>query len=228
MTAMNDLLTGVLGGVEYNWEKHIHRVVASNMPRLARSGRLQDVITDVTSDFVLASQDGSLKETIIKAKENSEDDVQLLDNMKKVLNRGIWYRTSTAIRSGKRKKVASFSEVDQGDTDEEIANSLMDHRIDSDKEYLAYGDELVKELEVMATAAEWKNNHRLAKRLRLAKEMVHSRLEGKTFGELQVQFSVKGTATMKAILDDMGQALARIAARTGDSTLLNGTKELVA
>lgn len=229
MSAMNDLLVATMGGAVQDYEGIIASMVVSRMGLVRNSAKFEEVVADVTSDLVISSQTGGFATSIAKAKENSTTPEELVKNMKSVFMSGVWYRIQTAIRN-KKKRITTFSDLEDSVPQDNRKNESVFEVLTIDKkrgnehhEYLSYGDMIVEELEVMATAAEWINKNRLARRYRLAKEMVPGRLAGKSMLELKDEFSVKSRATMQDIFHDMQRAMSSVAKKTQNDILLRGT-----
>ena len=229
MSAMNDLLVATMGGAAQDYEGIIASMVVSRMGLVRNSAKFEEVVADVTSDLVVSSQTGGFATSIAKAKENSSTPEELVKNMKSVFMSGVWYRIQTAIRN-KKKRIATFSDLEDSIPQDNRKNESVFEVLTIDKkrgneqhEYLSYGDMIVEELEVMAVAAEWINKNRLARRYRLAKEMVPGRLSGKSMLELKDEFSVKSRATMQDIFHDMQRAMSSVAKKTQNDILLRGT-----
>lgn len=236
MSSTNDLLTATMGGAAQDYEGIIANMVSRHMGLNRQSAKFDDVVTDITSDLVIAAQEGGLQLAIAKAKANSSDDETLAKNMKSVFMTGVWYRIQTAIRNKKRKTI-TFSEIEaiaKSDSAKESDKLLFDvlavdkKRGNEEHEYRSYGQMIMDELETMALASEWGNKTRLAKRYRLAKQMVPGKLAGKTMTELRDEFAVKSLATMQAIFDDMAKATAWVASKTQNEILLFGTASVEA
>lgn len=225
---MNDLdrkLNEVLGA-SFNWMQYISSIAVNQARNFSKSGLIDDIVTDVVSDIVVQAEakEGGLALALIRAKEASADDESLLRNVKGVVMQAAKFRVSDARRKWQRfLKTPQFSQLDSDG--ESGINAVVDEHRDA-SEYESYKPLLVNELQLMAQAAEWKRQTKLARRLRLAAEVVPFRLDGETMGELMERFEVKSTATMQAILDDIGQALARVAARTGNPVLMAGTESV--
>jgi hypothetical protein len=130
------------------------------------------------------------------------------------------FRVGDAVKWKYRQDVVQFSQLNKLSGGHGYVDNIPD-RLDTDLE--AYKPMLIRELGLMAQAAEWKRQTKLARRLRLAATIVPDRVDGWTLHDLMEKYEVKSSSTMNAILDDIGQALARIAGRLQDPTLLAGT-----
>jgi len=230
MKSLNDELTAVLGA-DFNWTKYIANIAASRASRFTKSAIMEDIVTDVTGDILIQAKDGALAVAIAKAKEGAKTDDELLNNVKGVVMQATKFRVSDAVRWTYRQRAIQFSQLDPGGTRKGDSGQTFDGNslavaAKDETDLESYKSLLVNELGLMAQAAEWKRQTKLARRLRLAATIVPDRIDGFTLAELQEKYGVKSSATVQAILDDIGQALARIAGRLQDPTLLRGTAEV--
>jgi len=218
--ALNEELSNVLGA-RHNWMGVIAGVAgrrASEFSR-TRNGLLEDVVADVTGDIIIQAKDGKLAAAVIRAKEASNTDDELVENLRHVVMKAAFYRVSDAMK-WRYRSATQFSQISEESDFAETVQARPE--IESDLSH--YTELLVNELEVMATAADWKHKYKLAARYRRSKEMVPDRIEGMAFKGLMEKYSVGSKGSMQLHLDDIGQALARVAGRLGDPTLLRGTK----
>lgn len=221
---MNELdreLAKVLGA-EFNWGQYIRSIAVHQAKQFGKSAILDDIVTDVVTDLFIAAKDGKLAVALVKAKGDTED--ATLNNVKGVVMQAAKFRVSDARRKWDRwlNRTTQFSQIVTRDGADNGAGDVAAHS-DTTGEYEAYKPLLANELELMAVRAEGRKETKLARRLRLAAQIVPGKLDGKTISELQAEFGVKSTATMQAIFDDIGQATARVAGRLQDPTLLAGT-----
>lgn len=215
---MNDELVKVLG-VEFHWTKYIAAIAANRASAYTKNALMEDIVADVTADIIMSAKDGRLAVALSKAKEASADETELVKNLKKVVMKAAWYRVSDAVRYRYKQRSIQFSQIGT----EESGPLDVAARFEGEEIGQEYGVLLAKELELMAQAAEWKKQTKLARRYRLAATVVPGKLEGLTMPELMERHEVKSSSTMQAIFDDIGQALARVAGRLQDATLLRGT-----
>jgi hypothetical protein len=197
MNGNNNLLKEIFGDVEYDWENQIIRIIHSRIPEFSKSGQFDDVLTDLISDLYFTSKKGGLSKAIISAKQKSNESVK---NMINVFRTAVHFRVSNIISEKKRKRTESF-------TDLLIKENSYD--------YFEYEEELIYELEMMATAAEREKKYALAKYSRFAKEMIPGKLQGKTMSELKKEFNISSFCMMQKIDDVMKDALTRILGRFG-------------
>jgi hypothetical protein len=225
--ALNEELANVLGA-RHNWMGVIAGVAGRRASEFARTknGLLEDVVTDVTGDIILQAKEGKLAGAVIRAKEASHTEAELVENLRHVVMKAAFYRVSDAMK-WRYRSGTQFSQI-SAETD---FSETVEARPETDTDLTYYTDLLVEELEVMATAADWKHNRtgnpsypKQAKRLRKSKEMVPDRVEGMALKDLMEKYSVGSKGGMQQHLDDIGQALARVAGRLGDPTLVRGTK----
>lgn len=219
MKSLNEELTAVLGA-EFNWAQYIASIAAHRASRFTKSAIMEDIVTDVTGDILIQAKDGTLAVAIAKAKEGASTDAELLHNVKGVVMQATKFRVSDAVRWTYRQRATQFSQI------EADGNRIAEIPAHEEADLEQYKSLLANELELMAQAAEWKKQTKLARRLRLAATIVPDRVDGWTLPELQEKYGVKSSSTMNAILDDIGQALARVAGRLQDPTLLRGTAEV--
>jgi len=225
--ALNEELAKVLGA-KHNWMGVIAGVAGRRASEFARTknGLLEDVVTDVTGDIILQAKEGKLAGAVIRAKEASHTDEELVENLRHVVMKAAFYRVSDAMK-WRYRSGTQFSQISA----ENDFSETVEARPETETDLTYYTDLLVNELEVMATAADWKHNRtgnpsypKQAKRLRKSKEMVPDRVEGMALKDLMEKYSVGSKGGMQQHLDDIGQALARVAGRLGDPTLVRGTK----
>jgi hypothetical protein len=220
--ALNAEFARVLGA-SHDWMSVIAGVVGRRASEFARTknGLLEDVVTDVSGDIIIQATQGRLHAAVIRAKEASSTNDELVNNLRHVIMRAAYFRASDAMKWKYRTRT-QFSQIGEengfGDTVEARPEP------ESDLDLSNYTDLLVQELEVMAAAAEWQSKHRLAARYRRAKEMVPDRIDGMAMGGLMEKYDIRSKGTMQLHLNDIGQALARVAGRLGDPTLVRGTK----
>lgn len=219
MKSLNEELTAVLGA-EFDWAQYIASIAARRASKFTKSAIMEDIVTDVTGDILIQAKDGTLAVAIAKAKEGSNTPDELLHNVKGVVMQAAKFRVSDAVRWTYRQKAVQFSQIEVDGQREWHVDKAQESNLEE------YKSLLVKELGLMAQAAEWKRQTKLARRLRLAATIVSDRVDGFTLDELQEKYGVKSSSTMQAILDDIGQALARVAGRLQDPTLLRGTAEV--
>lgn len=224
MKSINDELVEVLGA-DFNWAQYIASIAANRASRFTKSAIMEDIVTDVTGDIIIEAKDGTLAVAIAKAKEGATTDAELLHNVKGVVMQATKFRVSDAVRWKYRQTVVQFSQIERVDTlagrnREKQRIGSVPAREESSPE--SYKPLLVNELGLMAQAAEWKHQTKLVRRLRLAAAIVPDRVDGWTLEDLMEKYGVKSSSTMNAILDDIGIALARVAARLQDPTLLRG------
>ena len=214
MKSLNEELIAVLGA-EFDWTQYIASIAAHRASRFTKSAIMDDIVTDVTGDILIQAKDGALAVAIAKAHE-ADTPAEVLHNVKGVVMQATKFRVSDAVRWTYRQRATQFSQI------EKEGNRIAEIPAHEETDLGQYKTLLAKELELMAQAAEWK----LARRLRLAATIVPDRVDGWTLQELQEKYGVKSSSTMQAILDDIGQALARVAGRLQDPTLLRGTAEV--
>lgn len=230
--ALNEELAKVLGA-RHNWMGVIAGVAGRRASEFARTknGLLEDVVTDVTGDIILQAKEGNLAGAVIRAKEASHTDAELVENLRHVVMKATFYRVSDAMKWRYRTST-QFSQISaERFKDLTDFSETVEARPETDSDLSYYTDLLMNELEVMATAADWKHHRtgnpsypKQAKRLRKSKEMVPDRVEGMAFKALMEKYGVGSKGGMQQHLDDIGQALARVAGRLGDPTLVRGTK----
>lgn len=219
MNDLNQTLTAVLG-VEYDWQHYIASITQHAASQFTKSAIFDDILTDVTADLYFAAKDGKLTVALVKAKDEAKDDAELLSNVKGVVMQATKFRASDARRKyQKRMGVVQFSQL------EKVEETVAQREQTDASEYEAL---LVRELDLMAQSAEWtkkpwKSWAKLAKRYRLAATIVPDRLQGWGFDDLMKRHNVKSSSTMAAIMDDIELALARVAGKLQDPTLLKGT-----
>jgi hypothetical protein len=231
--ALNEELAKVLGA-KHNWMGVIAGVAGRRASEFSwtKNGLLEDVVADVTGDIILQAKEGKLAGAVIRAKEASHTDAELVENLRHVVMKAAFYRVSDAMK-WRYRSGTQFSQINVSNSNSihgDFADTV-EARPETDTDLTYYTDLLVEELEVMATAAEWKHNRtgnpsypKQAKRLRKSKEMVPDRVEGMALKDLMEKYSVGSKGGMQQHLDDIGQALARVAGRLGDPTLVRGTK----
>lgn len=224
MKELKDALNAEFGrvlGASHDWMGVIAGVVGRRASEFARTknGLLEDVVTDVSGDIIIQATTGKLHAAVIRAKEASSTDAELVENLRHVIMRAAYFRASDAMKWRYRSRT-QFSQIGE----ENGFGDTVEARPEPENDLSSYTDLLVKELEVMAAAAEWQNRHRLAKRYRRAKEMVPDRIDGMAMAGLMEKYDIGSKGTMQLHLDDIGQALARVAGRLGDPTLVRGTK----
>lgn len=221
--ALNKELSAVLGA-SHNWLGVIAGVAGRRASEFARTrnGLFEDVVADVTGDIIVQARTGNLLLAVIRAKTKSETDEQLVDNLRHVVMKAAYFRTSDAMK-GRYRSVTQFSQIDDELDFRGEIQAPDDFNEDSDSDLSYYTDELEKELELMAVTAIYQHKNKLAKRYRRAKEMVPDRVGGMPMGKLMLKFDIHSKGTMQLHLDDIGKALARVAERLGDPTLIRGT-----
>jgi hypothetical protein len=224
--ALNEELVKVLGA-RHNWMGVIAGVAVSRASEFARTknGLLEDVIADVTGDIILAAKEGSFAGAVIRAKEASHTDAELVDNLRPVVIKAAFYRVSDAMRFRYRSGT-QFSQIGGTDGFAETVEARPD--TDSDSDLSEYTELLMNELEVMATTADWQyakvgnpSHFELAKRLRKSKEMVSDRVNGMVFKDLKAKYG-GSNQRMQDHIDDIRKSLSRVAKRLGDTTLIAG------
>lgn len=222
--ALNAELEQVLGA-KHNWMGVIAGVAGRRASKFVQHGNglLEDVVTDVSGDIIMQAKNGKLALAVIKAKEASHTDAELVENLRHVVMKATFFRVSDAMKWRHERGSTQFSQMGDGEDTISFAESI-EGRSDTDADLSQYSELLQEELELMATAAEWQKKSRLAARYRRSKAMVQDRIEGSSMGELMEKFDIGSKGTMQLHLDDIGQALARLAGRLGDETLLQGTK----
>lgn len=233
--ALNEELVKVLGA-RHNWMGLIFRVVAGRSSEFARTnnGLLEDVVTDVTGDIILQAKKGAFAGAVIRAKEASHTDAELVDKLQHVVVKAAFYRVSDAMKWRYGGGI-QFSQIgEENGFDETVCQRHVDLQQlkanpDTDDDLSEYKDLLVNELEVMATAADWHFDHTgnpgfqgQAKRLRKSKEMVSDRVDGFAMKDLMEKYGVGSKAGMQDHLADIRQSLSRVANRLGDRTLIAG------
>jgi len=223
--ALNEELAKVLGA-RHNWMGVIAGVASSRASEFARTknGLLEEVVTDVTSDIILQAKEGAFAGAVIRAKEASKTDAELVENLRHVVMKAAFYRVSDAMRFRYGGGVTQFSQKENGFA--ETVQARPD--TDADADLSEYKDLLVKELEVMATAADWQWDHTgnpshlgLAKRLRKSKEMVSDRVDGMVMKDLKAKYG-GSKVLIQDHIDDIRKSLSRVAKRLGDETLIAG------
>lgn len=224
---MNDLnreLANVLG-VDFDWQRYITVVTFGSATKFARNGVFDDIVTDVVSDLYLAAKDGKLAGALVKAKKKSNTPDELLHNVKGVVHQATKFRASDARRKWtKHFATSQFSQLEKEVT--AMVDSVPDRTQTDASEYVPL---IVNELELMSQRVKGKRGlapeqaTKIAKRLRLAAAIVPDKLEGWGFDALMERHGVKSSSTMTTIMDDIGQAVARVAGRLQDPTLLKGT-----
>jgi len=217
MNTLNDELVAVLG-TEFNWTQYIASIAANRASRFTKSAIMEDIVTDVVGDIIIEAKDGTLAEAVVKAKEASHTPAELLHNVKGVVMQATKFRVRDAVKWKYRQRAVQFSQIEQdGQRVANIPEREEGGNLD------AYKPLLVNELELMAAQADRQRQTKLARRLRLAATIVPDRVDGWTLVDLKAKYGIKSKSTMNAILDDIGQALARVAGRLQDPTLLYGT-----
>jgi len=231
--ALNEELAKVLGA-RHNWMGVIAGVAGSRARtstapgEFARSkyGLLEEVVTDVTSDIILQAKEGAFAGAVIRAKEASKTDAELVENLRHVVMKAAFYRVSDAMRFRYGGGVTQFSQIGEENGFAETVQARPD--TDADADLSEYKDLLVKELEVMATAADWQWDHTgnpshlgLAKRLRKSKEMVSDRVDGMVMKDLKAKYG-GSKVLIQDHIDDIRKSLSRVAKRLGDETLIAG------
>jgi len=243
MKTLNEELVAVLGA-EFDWAQYIASIAAHRASKFTKSAIMDDIVTDVTGDILIAAKDGTLAVAIAKAKE-AETPAEVLHNVKGVVMQATKFRVSDAVRWTYRTKAVQFSQIEHWsgsdvDRGRRIASvqakprrraldrgrRIASVQANDESDLEQYKSLIVNELGLMAQAADRKKQTKLARRLRLAATVVSDRVDGFTLTELQEKYKVKSSSTMQAILDDIGQALARVAGRLQDPTLLRGTAEV--
>lgn len=221
-SALNAELSSVFGA-DYDWLQ----VITSVVNRRVNSGLVDDVLTDVTGDIILEGKDktGALATSIIRIKDGSKSEAELLQNLQRTVRAVAYYRTSMVVRHRYQHNAIQFSQFDtdsKGQFSDTIQSRFESEELESEK----YAKLLMDELELMATAEEWKNRPNsaaLAKRYRLAKEMVPDRIAGKTLKYLMPTYGITSKSQFHVVLNDIQTALSRVAKRIGNVRLMQGT-----
>lgn len=221
--ALNIELSKVLG-VEHDWMDVISKTVQWQAMKLSNSGLLDDVVTDVSGDIIIQAKTGKLSIAVIRAKEQATNDTELLRNLVGTVKSATRFRTRDAmkLRYDRTVKGSQFSQIEQNGEAGDFAEYVEARPESSGLELDEYTDLLVNELEVMATAAEWQSNNKLAKRLRLTKLVVVDRVQGMKLKDLMTKHGVRGKATMQAIINDINIAFGNVARELNDPVLLEG------
>jgi len=214
---MNDELVKVLGA-DFDWASFI-KTAAMKRASGYHQAILDDIVADVTADIILAVKDGKLAVAISKARDASKDETELLKNLKGVVWQAAKYRVGDAVKWKYRKRAIQFSNIE--------GEFSIQARSDNSNEVDEYKPLLVNELNFMASTAARHGKDKLAKRLRLAAQVVPDRIDGLVLGQLMERHGVVSSSRMQAILDDIGQALAHVAGRLNDPTLLHGTSHVL-
>jgi len=229
--ALNNELTNVLGA-KYNWLGVIAGTVGRRASSFAahKNGLLEDVVTDVTGDINIQARDGTLSKAVIRAKEASKTEAELVDNLRIVVMKAAYFRASDAMK-WRYRSLTQFSQV-AGETRYDNFSELIPARSEAESEFGTpdYVKLLIDELELMALAEEWGGKGQFkhnAKRLRFAKEIVRDRVGGMSIRPLCKKYGLKRGSTAAAILHDIEQALVRVARKSKDSTLIRGTRGMV-
>jgi hypothetical protein len=214
---LNKELSKVLGA-DSNWLRLIERAAIKRMK--IQGGAFDDVVANVSGDIILKAKDGKLAEAVIRAKDSSENEEELVSNLSHVVKKAAYFRVSDIMKNN--EKTPSSRDLEEAEYVVKKNRSTESENLQLEE----YKELILNELEVMATSFEWRNNSVRAKRLRLAKKVVLDRLDGYALGDLMKRHNVSSKATMQAILDDIGQAVARIAIRLDDEVLIKGTSKI--
>lgn len=217
--ALNEELSKVLG-VNHNWMGVITKSIVTRYRWLSGNGLIDDVIADVSGDIIIQAKDGRLSLAVIRAKELSTNDADLLKNLISTVFSATMYRTRDAMKLtyDRALKASQFSQMGDGEGD--FAEVVEARPESSGLELDEYTDLLVEELELMAAVSEWNNHNKMAKRLRLTKLIVVDRVQGMKLKELMEKYKISSKATMQAILDDINTAFGTVAKKVNDPVLL--------
>lgn len=211
---LNKELSKVLGA-DSNWLRLIESAASKRMR--IQGGAFDDIVTNVSGDIIIKAKNGKFAEAIIRAKEASGNEEELVSNLSRVIKKATYFRVSDILRNNEKNPVNQDLEVA-----EYVVNKSRSTESDN-LQFEEYKELILNELEVMATSFEWRNNSVRAKRLRLAKEVVLDRFNGYAMGDLMKKYNVASKATMQAILDDIRRAVSCIAIRLNDEVLIKGT-----
>lgn len=215
--ALNKELSKVLG-VDHDWMGVITKAVNNRYRWLSKNAWIDDVVTDVSGDIIIEAQSGGLLNAVIRAKQSSKNDAELLKNITSTVQSATMYRARDAmkLRYDRNLKASQFSQMGDEVNFSDTIEATPDSSLDLD-DYIKL---LVDELELMATASEWMGKNRMATRLRLTKEIVVDRVYGMKLKELMTKYGISSKATMSSILDDINTAFGRVAQKANEPILL--------
>ena len=220
---LNEELSKVLGA-NHNWMEVITRAVNSKASRFSNNGIIDDVITDVSGDIILQAKDGKLSIAVIRAKQSSTTEDELLLKLKAMLSSAAMFRTRDAMKSTYNRPLRASQFSQMGDDEGDFAETVEATPESSGIELDDYINLLVNQLELMASIEEWKVGQRGGRnsvaRLRLSKEVVVDRVNGMKLKALMSKYGITTKATMNAILEDINTAFAAVAKKLNDPVLL--------
>lgn len=226
--ALNEELSNVLGA-NHNWMNVITVAVGKRASKLFRNGLMDDVVADVSGDIIIHAKDGKLLEAVIRAKESSANEEELVQKLTATIVSAASYRTRDAMK-GKYNRTMRASQFSQmGDGEGDFAETVEARPESSGLELDEYTDLLVKELELMASIEEWnvqgKGRRNSLSRLRLSKEVVVDRVQGMKLRDLMSKYGVTSKDTMNSIFMDINTAFARVAKKLNDPVLLRALEK---
>lgn len=127
--------------------QYIASIAAHRASKFTKSGIMDDIVTDVTGDILIAAKDGTLAVALAKAKE-AETPAEVLHNVKGVVMQATKFRVSDAVRWTYRTKAVQFSQIKQGD------RRIASVQANDESALEQYKSLIVNELGLMAQAAE--------------------------------------------------------------------------
>ena len=218
---LNAELSNVLGA-KHDWMGLITGVASRRANLLVRSGMIDDVVTDVSSDIIVDARDGTLSEYIVNVKTASKTEAEFVENLRHVMMKVVFYRVSDIMR--KRSRASQpFSQINNNE-DGDFAQTIVDQHTEADDDgNLDFEQLIIDELELMAIGSEWRGHYRRAAKLRRVKLIVHDRIAGMTLRALMKKHKIGSIPTIHSMIQDIGPAIANVGKRLDNNLLIRGT-----
>ena len=213
MTELDQELTKVFGAPK-NWTSYIRSAARRMARNYSKNAAFDDIVTTIITEFFLNANKGKLGEALEKAKSNSHNEQELVENVSGV----VWQ--ATKYRAGTERKKIEYHQDFCLPFDGVCEDKLVIHHDDIPLE--EYQELIVQELHQMAANV----HERLAKRYLLAAKIVAERINSRDKAkELMEKYSISGKATWRKITLDIGQAIVAVGKKTNNPWLCETTQK---
>lgn len=210
MEFSNDRELNRILGVPFKWTRFIASLIIRYARDMARSAYFEDILTDTINGIMKDATEGGLAQAVAHAKANSQNEEELLNNMKGVVTEAVRLRASD-FRRRYHKQQHRMIQFGQAEDDSPEMTSVKQAtargvRPEDQAEEESLEHMVLSQIDQMIAQARESHQTRLVKRLELARLVASDRMAGMVMQDLMTKYELKQTQ-MQSILQDIESAV---------------------